>query len=356
VNQFATRTRWLMSAAAGLAIVAAACSGNDDHTNVITPVNAFNQINLVSDVTGRDARVLDPFLVNPWGLAFSPGGVLWVANEGTGTATLYDPNGFPFSAIIGIPGPSAEAAGRPTGLVWNGTNSFTVAGGPAKVFFGGLDGVISAWGDSTFNAQAVIDNSATGAVYTGLAIGIVGGANRLYAADFAHGQVSVFDGDYNMVNHFTDPDVPAGYSPFNVAAINGKLYVTYALLGPDQHDEVLGAGNGFVDIFDMDGTLVQRFASQGGLNAPWAVTVVPAGFGPFEGDILVGNFGDGMIGVYNPTTGAFIDWLRDGNGNAIAIESLWGLGFGPTPSSPNLYFAAGVNSEAHGLLGAIVPK
>jgi len=345
-----------MSAAAGLAIVAVAC-GDDDHTNVITPVNAFNQINLVSDVTGQNARVLDPFLVNPWGLAFSPGGILWVANEGTGTATLYDPNGFPFSAIIGIPGPSAESAGMPTGLVWNGTFSFPVAGAPARVLFAGLDGVISGWNDSTFNAVAVIDNSATGALYTGLAIGFVGGANRLYAADFAHANVAVFDGDYNPIGTFTDPDLPAGYAPFNVAAINGKLYVTYALaLSPTQHEEVPGVGNGFVDIFDMDGTLVQRFASQGGLNAPWAVTVVPAGFGPFEGDILVGNFGDGMIGVYNPTTGAFIDWLRDGNGNAIVLDHLWGLTFGPTPSTPNLYFTAGISNELHGLLGAIVPK
>ena len=345
-----------MGAAAGLAFVAAACSNDDNHTNVITPVNAFNQINLVSDVTGHNARVLDPFLVNPWGLTFSPGGILWVANEGTGTATLYDPNGFPFSAIIGIPGASTEAAGKPSGLVWNNTISFPVAGAPARVLFGGLDGVISAWNDSTFNAMTVIDNSASGAIYTGLAIGMVGGANRLYAADFGNGVVRMFDGDFNLVGSFTDPDLPDNYKPFNVTAINGKLYVTYTLVSVTTHEEVPGAGNGFVDIFDMDGTLAQRFASNGTLNDPWGVAVVPAGFGPFEGDILVSNFGDGMIGVYNPTTGAFIDWLRDGNNNAIVVDHIWGITFGPTASTPNLYFAAGINDEAHGLLGAIVPK
>lgn len=346
--------RVLAVATAGFAVLAG-CSDNSI-TNSISQLNAFNTTRLVADVPAEGAPTVDGFLVNPWGIAFSPNGILWVANNGTGTSTLYDPAGNALSPVVSIPGSSFVSAGQPTGVVFNSTTSFQIVGGPALFVFAGLDGIISAWNQSSNDARVVVDRSASGSVYTGLAIAANGSANRLFAADFANGRVDMFDASFNLIGSFVDTSLPSDYGPFGIQNVNGQLFVTYAKRDADTGDEVKGAGNGFVEVYNPDGSIVMRFAANGTLNAPWAVAVAPADFGPFAGDILVGNFGDGTINAFNRTTGDFIDTLRDANQNPIVIDGLWGLAFGPGASSTSLYFAAGIDDEAHGLVGVITPR
>jgi len=349
------------SAIAALGLAAALVGCNDDFTNFTPPVvvnpslNAFTQTNLVADVTGTGAVTVDANLVNPWGIAFGPTGTLWVANNGTGTSTLYDSAGTKVPLVVAVPG-AGGAKGAPTGIVFNSTTDFVIPGqGSALFIFAGEDGTISAWNTSTnTNAMLVADRSANNSVYKGIAIASNGGANFLYLTDFRNNHVDVFNASFALVQSFTDPGVPAGYAPFGIATIGGKLFVTFAKqLAPDNKDDEAGVGNGFVDVFNPDGTLVRRFASNGQLNAPWAVALAPAGFAAFAGDILIGNFGDGLIGAYDPNTGAFIDNLRNTSGNPIAIDGLWGLTFGPSAGSTKLYFAAGPNGETHGLVGTL---
>jgi uncharacterized protein (TIGR03118 family) len=334
-----------------------ACGDDDDTIVNVTPVtpDRFNVTKLVSDVNGAGALNVDPKLVNSWGLAFGPTGILWVANEATGTSTLYDVNGVPQSLVVTIPKSGAATGGQPTGIVFNSTSSFVLPGGnPALFLFAGIDGAITAWNAGT-SAQVVVDGTARGAEYIGVAIASNAGANFLYGANFKNNAIDMFDTNFQLVKSFTDPNIPAGYGPFNVQAIGGKLWVAYAQqqAAPNNGEEQTGAGLGFVDIFNADGSLAARFASNGNLNAPWGMTVAPAGFGAFTGDILIGNFGDGRIGVYDPTSGAFIDWLRDVTDNPIVLDGLWGITPGPSTQPASLFFASGPNAETHGLVGKI---
>jgi len=198
----------------------------------------------------------------------------------------------------------------------------------------------------------VADRSATGAVFTGLAISDEASGDRLFAANFAGREIDVFDGTFQFVNSFTDPNMEAGYAPFNVQAIGDRLFVAYAVIG-DDGDEVKGAGLGIIDVFDFDGNVVQRFASHGELNAPWGMALAPRNFGKFSNALMVGNFGDGHISAFNMTTGAFLGQLTEKNGKEIEIEGLWGIAFGTGAKSNTLFFAAGIDDEQHGLLGAI---
>jgi uncharacterized protein (TIGR03118 family) len=183
-----------------------------------------------------------------------------------------------------------------------------------------------------------------------------GGANFLYATNFHANAVDVYDKNFVLVNSFTDAGMTAGFAPFGIATINGKLYVSYAKQkAPDNKDDEAGLGNGFIDIFNPDGSLSQRLVSGGALNSPWAMVVAPTGFSRFAGDLIVGNFGDGLIAAYDPNTGAFIDNLRGSDLNPIQISGLWGLAFGPFPGSTSMYFASGPNSETHGLVGTLTP-
>src|SRR5205085_2787119 len=190
---------------------------------------------------------------------------------------------------------------------------------------------ISAWNaSSASNAVVVADRSGDGAVYKGIAMGSLNGQNFLFATNFKGNNIDVFDANFHYVASFTDGTLPAGYGPFGIQNIGGLIYVTFAKqLAPDNEDDQAGPGYGYVDVFNLDGTLARRFASGGGLNAPWAIALAPARFGAFGGRILIGNFGDGQIGAYDATTGAFVDFLRDANGVAISIDGLWGLTFGP---------------------------
>jgi uncharacterized protein (TIGR03118 family) len=338
------------AATLALALALGACSDNSV-TNVVSPLNAFTQTNLVADAGG--ASVTDPSLVNPWGIAFSPTGILWVSNNGTGTSTLYDSLGNKLSTVVTVPGAGASA-GTPTGVIFNATTDFSVgAAGPALFIFASEDGTISAWNGLTGNAITEVNRSSNGAVYKGVAMASNAGANFLYATNFKGNAVEMFDATFTMRGSFTDATVPAGYGPFGIANIGGQLYVTYAKQTADSMDDVAGVGNGFVDVFNADGTLARRFASGGRLNSPWAVAMAPTGFSAFGGDVLIGNFGDGLIGAYDPSTGNLADLLRTTNGSPVAIDGLWGLAFGPGTGSTTLYFAAGPDGEMHGLVGTL---
>ncbi|MEP6730351.1 MAG: TIGR03118 family protein [bacterium] len=334
----------------------AACNDNTS-TNVVPLQNSFTQTKLVGDDAGGGATSTDPLLVNPWGLAFGPTGVLWVSNQGSGTSTLYNADGSKNSLVVQIPTTSAPTGGEPTGVIFNSTTDFNIPGaGTALFIFAGEDGVISAWNQTTVNGRVVADRSSDDAVYKGIAIAANGGASQLYATNFKGATIDVFDASFQYVKSFTDPNIPAGYAPFGIQTIDGQLYVTYAKQkAPDNEDDEPGVGNGYVDVFRPDGSVVGRFASNGKLNAPWAIAKAPSGFGGLSGAILIGNFGDGLIGIYDPGSGAFVDVLRDAAGAPIAIEGLWGLTFGPGSTSTTLYYSAGPSDETHGLLGTLTP-
>ena len=105
--------------------------------------------------------------------------------------------------------------------------------------------------------------------------------------------------------------------------------------------------------------LVRRFASQGTLNSPWGLALSPANFGTFSKDVLVGDFGDGRINAFDPGTGTFLGQLQDQNGHPLTINGLWGLAFGNgglAGDTHTLFFASGLNDEADGLFGSIVPE
>src|SRR5882762_4558028 len=330
---------------------------------------SFTQTNLVSDGF-VPAATTDPNLINPWGLAHSATSPFWVSDNGMGVTTVYTGagalvkvGGFDAITIAAPPGQTSPAS--PTGDVFNiaGTGFNGTSGGQtgSSVFiFATEDGTISGWSPNVNPASSVlaVDNSqgGTGAVYKGLAIGQTEDGTFLYAANFRNGTVDVFDQNFNQVNSFTDPQVPAGYAPFNVQVLDDHLFVTFALQDDAKHDDVAGAGHGFVDEFDLEGHLLHRVASHGPLDSPWGLAIAPPGFGEFANDLLVGNFGDGTINAFDLKDDHFEGKLLDAKGAPITIGDLWALspGTGSAGSDPNkIYFTAGVQNEAHGLFGSL---
>jgi uncharacterized protein (TIGR03118 family) len=322
-------------------------------------VNNFTQTNLVSDIPGL-AVSTDPDLVNPWGVSFSAASPFWVSDNGTGKATLYNGDGVKLGLVVTIPGTGGDP-GAPTGMVFNSSANFN-----GDLFiFAGENGTISGWrGALGTTAETLVDSTGFGAVYKGLAIGTTAQGTYLYAADFRNNLITVIPGTGapSLSGTFTDPNLPAGYAPFNIQNINGKLYVTYAVQDAAKHDDVSGPGNGIVDVFDLQGNLIQRLISKGSLNSPWGMAIAPAGFGSFGSDLLVGNFGDGKINVFDPLTGTFINQLDGANGLPIVNLGLWDLTFGNGGnggSASDLYFTAGIPGpdqvEDHGLFGSIAP-
>ena len=317
----------------------------------------FVQVNLVGDNDEYAPARIDPNFVNGWGMAFVPSGPIWISTEGTGLSVVYNKDGNELRPPVTIPSPGGSTGGHPSGQVFNGTSDFKLPNGnPARFIFAGLDGVISGWNGG--NAAIKMIDDSPDAVYTGIALAADGGANFLYAANFSEGKIDVYDKDWAEVEKpFTDPGLPNGYSPFNIQNIDGRLYVMYAKIG--EEEEEVGPGNGYVDIYNADGTLLNRFISRGQLNAPWGIAKAPAGFWGDGIDItdviLVGNFGDGRINAFTED-GKFLGQLR-ANGNPIIIEGLWAISFAPgtaTTVDPNwLFFAAGPDDEEHGLFGYI---
>jgi uncharacterized protein (TIGR03118 family) len=258
--------------------------------------------------------------------------------------------------VVTIPG-----AGTPTGTVFSG-----VAGAfNSDLFlFASEDGTISGWRGALGTTAETLQLGSAANVYKGLAFGSTSGGNYAYAANFRSGNIDVLKGSVanpNLTGTFIDPSLPAGYAPFNVQNLNGILYVTYAVQDGAKHDDVKGAGHGIVDTFDLNGNFLSRLVTGGALDSPWGLAIAPVGFGDVAGDLLVGNFGDGTIHAYNPTTGALIETLQDAKGNPIVLDGLWALRFGNGSGSgavTNLYFTAGTNGEADGLFGdlATVPE
>ena len=327
----------------------------------------YQQTNLVSDLPGM-APVVDPDLVNPWGIAFTPTSPFWISDNGTGLSTLYNGSGQKQSLVVTIPPPGGSPAGTtatPTGVVFNGGTSFVVSqnglSGAARFLFATEDGTISGWAPNVNSTAAIlaVDNSTASAVYKALAIATSNGAAMLYAANFRAATIDVFDSAFAPVTTaggFVDSQLPAGFAPFDIKLINGQLYVTYAMQDAAKHDDVPGAGLGYVDVFTTDGPLVRRLASQGPLNAPWGLALAPAGFGAFSNDLLVGNFGDGRISAFDLNTGQFRGQLKDASHQPISIDGLWGLTFGnggQAGSTRTLFFTAGIQGEAHGLFGSL---
>jgi uncharacterized protein (TIGR03118 family) len=325
----------------------------------------YKQRNLVSDSNMVRAENRDMNLVNAWGLAFNPFGVAWVADNGTGVATLYDGEGKPQSLVVTIPGAGADK-GNPTGTVFYGGMEFVVRkgqkSGPSRFLFASEDGGIAGWAPTVEPTQAVrvVDNGKTNAIYKGIAVSANGTRALLYATDFHNGKVDVFDSSFKPVTlpgtPFRDPTIPAGYAPFGLQAINGDIYVSYAKQSADKVDDVHGRGLGFVSVFDPDGKFLRRLASNGALNAPWGMTLAPASFGRFSNRLLVGNFGDGLINAYDLATGKWLGSLKGENRKPIQIDGLWGISFGNGLSKQpidTLFFSAGPLDEKHGLYGRV---
>jgi uncharacterized protein (TIGR03118 family) len=328
------------------------------------PGNAYLQHNLVADQPGI-ADFTDPNLINPWGIYTSSGSPFWVSDAGTGLSTVYSSNGAISATKPTIP-PSAKgtAPAEVTGGVYNGTGGFLVQGKAPSFMFVTADGTVSAWASavSATAAQLMVDNSSKGAKYYGMAISATttSATPMIYAANFNSGGIDVFDTNYNPVTlpgtPFVDAAVPTGYAPFNIWNLGGKLYVMWAMQNSSKSFSVSGAGLGALSVFDLNGNLLQHVATGGPLNAPWGVAIAPATFGAFANDLLVGNFGDGTINAFNPTTGAALGALADQNGNTIAIPGLWGLilGNGGSGGDANaIYFTAGLTGDKHGLLGSL---
>ncbi|MFM0615150.1 TIGR03118 family protein [Paraburkholderia nemoris] len=350
----------VVSAAALTSLVA--CGGSSGSINS----QSFTSTVLVSD-GAVSAPHTDPNLKNAWGIAFNPKGFVWVADNGTSVATLYDGNGVPQSLIVSIPNGTSGPA-NPTGIVFNGTTDFTVSqGGKSGVgafIFSGEGGTITAWAPAVAPTNAIVmfDDGSGGAVYKGLALASNGTANFLYATDFHNNKIDVFDKNFAKVampGKFQDATLPAGFAPFGIQVIGAKLFVTYAKQDAAAHDNVDGSGLGFVDVFDTAGNLLQHFASAGPLNAPWGVAQAPGNFGRFSGDILIGNFGDGTINAFDPASGQSLGAINLPNGTAFAQPGLWGIAFGnglDNQPTNTLLFAAGPNDEADGVYGRIDVK
>ncbi|MEX3814004.1 TIGR03118 family protein [Paraburkholderia sp. BR13439] len=347
---------------------------------------------LVSNVAGAAPKV-DGVLQNAWGIAFSPAGSpFWINDNATGCSTLYDGEGTKVTTLqvaIPLPGnvipagachpvlpksPPNPTPAAPTGIVWNPSSAFLVPGTkiPAIFIFATEDGTISAWAgglNPANNAVIAVDNSsnpsaAGGAVYKALVFGVNAQGGFLFATNFRSGRIDVFgpngsDGLFTPATTdggFVDPNIPAGYAPFGIANIDGDLFVTYAKQNKEKHDDDAGRGRGFVDVFDTDGHLLRRFASRGTLDSPWGIARASFAFGRFSGKILIGNFGDGRINVFD-NDGGFVDQLENEFGNPLAIDGLWTLtlGGGRNSSPDTLYFSAGPNKETNGLFGIIAP-
>ena len=339
--------------------IALGCSAN------VFAQQRFQQTNLVSDVPGL-ATTTDPNLVNPWGLTRSATSPWWVADNGTGVSTLYNGSGGIVPLVVTIPvPPGGTPPSAPTGTVFNGSSDFF----GDRFIFVTEEGTISGWSSGT---SAVLRGDQSGsAIYKGVTLAQINGANFLYAANFFGGTVDVFDANYLPVTlaagAFTDPLLPAGFAPFNVQNVNGQLFVAYAMQDEDKEDEVAGPGLGFVDEFDASGNLLLRLQSGSWMNAPWGVTFAPASFfnttgNPFligiSNTLLVGQFGSGQIAKFDLKRGRFAGLLLGSDGQPLTIDGLWALSFGNGAAAGptnTLFFTAGIDDEEHGLFGKITP-
>jgi conserved hypothetical protein TIGR03118 len=327
------------------AVILTAVSGRAD---------TYSWTNFQSDIAGV-AQHVDENLVNPWGMAVSPTGTIWVSDNGTGVSTLYHQDGTAVSLVVTIPTAfQNRGTGNPTGVVFNGTQFFQVTkngnSAPALFIFVSEDGSISGWNPNVDQTNAIIavDNGrnrgVNHAVYKSATLGVANDHNFLYASNFHTGKVETYDESFHQVNPngFVDPNLPVGYAPFGIRNFNGEIFVTYAKQDHAKHDDVAGPGLGFVNVFDTSGNFLRRLVSNGNLNAPWGLALV-------EDELWVGNFGDGLINVYDPMTGAFIETLMRADGTPLQFDGLWDM----LPQANGVFFTAGIADEEHGLFGII---
>ncbi|PYI60163.1 MAG: TIGR03118 family protein [Verrucomicrobia bacterium] len=317
--------------------------------------DTYSWTNLQSDIAGVATHV-DRNLVNPWGMSVSaPNGTIWVSDNGTGVSTLYGQDGTARSLVVTIPTAARNrGGGNPTGQVRNNTLFFQVTkngnSAPALFIFVSEDGSISGWNPTLDGTHAIIavDNGTNRgvnrAIYKGATLGVANSHNFLYATDFHTGKVHTFDENFHQVNPngFVDPNLPAGYGPFGIRNFNGEIFVTYAKQDAKREDDVHCPGCGFVNVFDTSGNLLRHLISNGNLNAPWGLALV-------EGNLWVGNFGDGLINNYNPVNGDFIETLMRLDGTPLQFDGLWDL----LPQAVGVFFTAGIADEEHGLFGLI---
>jgi uncharacterized protein (TIGR03118 family) len=346
----ASRTGW-MAMLSLLAIAALSLPASAQKVNIT---------NLTSDITAVGS-FNDTNLVNPWGMSTAPSGPWWISDNNSGLSTLYIASGQPQGLVVTVPPGSGSGPGSPTGTVYNPTSNFTIHGIPAAFLFCTEDGTISGWYTGT-NAFIAVNNNGSSAVYKGMAMATVGSTPYLYVTNFHAGTVEVYDGTFQShtfsAGQFTDSSIPSGYAPFNVQLVGNSLVVTYAKQNSAKHDDVPGPGNGYVDIYDTQGNLQVRLAHNIYLNAPWGVAQAPSSFSGFGNDLLIGNFGSGLITAYNISTGAWLGNMLNVNDLPVQIDGLWALTFGNGGSdgpTGTLFFTAGSFGEVHGIFGSITP-
>lgn len=317
-------------------------------------VAQYQLSNLGSNQVGW-AKHTDPLVVNAWGIARSPGSPFWLSDAGSGWSTLYSGQGDKLSLVVSIPTASGAGPGQPTGIVFNGSSDFQVQGSAAKFLFATLDGTISGWAPQSNPNDAIIavNNSKSGAMYTGLAITSKPSGNYLYATDFANNKVDVYDGNFNFVTSFTDSTLPMGYAPFGIQDIGGFVYVAFAQTSTTK--------GGYIDIFQEDGTFVRQLAQGKPLSHPWGLAVAPKNFGKLSNTLLVSNnTNSGTINAFNLETGQFVGTVKDTGGKNIVIDQLWAIEFGGGTANNGrtnqLYFAAGPANYLAGTFGVIDPK
>jgi uncharacterized protein (TIGR03118 family) len=330
--------------------------------SALAQTSSYVQTNIISDVQGK-ASVTDPTLINPWGVSVGP--AIWIDAAGSGVVKVDTAAGASVIPDVTIPAASTtEAKGSPSGTVFNSAGTgFNLPGSTSALFlFATLDGTIAGWNaNSGTQATTVVNNSSSNAAYFDIALDTNSTGTFLLATNFAKGTVDAFDSNFapaKLAGSFVDPQLPAGYAPFGIHVIGGNVYVTYAQVNPATGGWDVGAGLGYVDEFDNNGNFIAEAIAQGSLNAPWGMALAPTGFGSFGGDLLVGNFGDGVINAFNPTTFAWVGSLSTAAGAPIANPGLWEIFFGANAANgtgdPNtLYFSAGINNQQDGLFGSI---
>jgi uncharacterized protein (TIGR03118 family) len=360
--------------AVGNSVYTLTCSGNGlvngsaSATLGVNIASDFAKSNLVSHDGSIAGTRTDPQLINPWGLAFSGTSPIWVADSGSNRSTIYDGTGIVQNLIVAVNAGTGGNA-EPTGIVINDTPAdFIVASGAqsagAVFIFAGENGSIAGWSPTVNGTQAINAYNENNAVFKGLAIAKRGGVNFLYATDFRNNAVVVVDRTFAKVTvpgGFTDANLPAGYAPFGIQALQiegqARIVVTYARQDMVARDEVVGVGLGLVNVFDVNGTLVRRLVQPGGaLNAPWGIALAPTTWGTLSSKLLIGNVGSGAIHAFDPVTGDGFGAVNDAAGAPIVTQNLRGIAFGNgarnTPRT-TLYFAAGISSQAGGLFGRI---
>jgi uncharacterized protein (TIGR03118 family) len=369
--------RWLPGVTASVAAAGLVAATAPAMASATRQADVFSKVNLISNLASPHTSLTDPNLKNAWGITAGPTTPIWVSDNNSGKATVYSGgiNGSKVMLDLTVPVPG----GNPTGQVFNSTKGFPVggAGGPAAIFIVDTDstgstqspGQIEAWDGG---AKFVVEDSSAGgpggtipkgAIFKGLAIANTKAGPELFASDVANGTVDIFNSKFAPVSapsEFKDPHLPAGYVPFGIQALGGKIYVSYGKQNAQKTDVVPGAGLGVVDVYSVNGALLHHLVSNGPaspLNEPWGLAIAPAGFGPFAGDLLVGNLGNGWINAFNPTTGKFLGVLDNRTGYPITINGLWGLMVGNSAfgGSSSLVFSAGPSGYNNGLVGVIKP-